>query len=306
MPRKGRITELLVKQIQMQLSSSEINIQSPELFYDSSGKLKGEVDITLRGKLGSAEIAIGIECRDRPKDGKQGRAWIREIDGKKRDLKLYKMIAVSTTGFTSGAINAAKEMQIDILILDPVSGLNLSEFKEKKYHFKVNTNEFSFIAPVDLRMHEELNLGEISFKPEDEIFVNLDDEIISLNEVIRRHVLETDSVNQAGNQSLTITKPYQLLYKGEKYQIKFICVSINFNMVTNDNVFSAIVNACHDGEGNIVAYTGIVKIPFKNDDVFVLVTETVEGEKSNLKLAFYDEQCKEYLFSGKVKLYGIK
>ena len=110
MATKGRFLEILVKFIERTLSSDEVTITSPERFY-SSGKQIGEIDITIRGKFGSSIIFVGIECRDRPSDGPQGIDWIELIAGKKSLLKVDKMVAVSTTGFRTEAVEAAKQFR---------------------------------------------------------------------------------------------------------------------------------------------------------------------------------------------------
>jgi hypothetical protein len=114
MSRKGRLLEILVKHLQGFLGPQGLEIKSPELFYQN-GKQIGEIDVTVRGKLGSSSIFVGIECRDRPKDGPQGIPWLTQINGKQRLFKANKMIAVSTTGFAPEAIKVADELGIDLL-----------------------------------------------------------------------------------------------------------------------------------------------------------------------------------------------
>jgi len=53
MPRKGRFLEILVKHLQEFLGPKGLEIKSPELFYQN-GKQIGEIDVTVRGKLGSS------------------------------------------------------------------------------------------------------------------------------------------------------------------------------------------------------------------------------------------------------------
>src|SRR5262245_29714912 len=113
MPRKGRLLELLVQHLEQFIVPEGVQVTSPEEFYDSTGQKIAEIDVTLRGKFGSAVIFIGIECRDRPAEGQQGAPWIREIHGKKEQLDVDKMLAVSTTGFTDPAVQAAEELGIE-------------------------------------------------------------------------------------------------------------------------------------------------------------------------------------------------
>src|SRR5205809_423690 len=102
MARKGRFLEILVAQLEGLLAPEGIVVTSPEVFRQN-GKIIAEIDVTLRGKFGSSEIFVGLECRARPGDGPQGVPWIRDIKGKKDQCGVDKMIAVSTTGFVPGA-----------------------------------------------------------------------------------------------------------------------------------------------------------------------------------------------------------
>jgi hypothetical protein len=119
MARKGRFLEILVEHLQRFLSDDGIVVKSPEEFY-RDGKKIGEIDITLRGEFGSSRLFVGIECRDRPGGPRQGRDWIRELIGEKRDLQIDQIVAVSTTGFTQQAIALANAERIDLLTFSDV------------------------------------------------------------------------------------------------------------------------------------------------------------------------------------------
>jgi hypothetical protein len=148
MPRQGRFLEILVAHLQEFFGPEGIQVKSPEIFFDKGGNKIGEIDVTLRSDLGTSQTFVGIECRDRPSEPKdrtqphgrsrersrkdsrtrpQGRDWIREIQGKKEDLQVQKMIAVSSTGFTQEAIDLAKQFDIDLLY---VSNVNKPETKD--------------------------------------------------------------------------------------------------------------------------------------------------------------------------------
>jgi hypothetical protein len=117
MPRGGRFVEILVAHLQEFFGPDGIEVRSPEEFRHN-GKKIGEIDVTLRGNYGSSKIFVGIECRDRPSGGPQGLPWINEIKGKQELLKVDKIIAVSTTGFTADAIHAANDFGIDLLTIE--------------------------------------------------------------------------------------------------------------------------------------------------------------------------------------------
>lgn len=114
--KEGKFLEMLVECLQRLLTSDGISVTCNEKFY-SKGRQVGEVDVVLRGKLGSANMVVGIECRDRKNP--QDRTWIRNLIGKREDLAKFGFnhwVAVSSSGFTSTAEELAKEANIEILV----------------------------------------------------------------------------------------------------------------------------------------------------------------------------------------------
>lgn len=118
MPRKGRDFEILVRCIESCLCPEGATVKSPDYLTDVTSGEQTEVDISIRSVIGSAEILVIIECRDRA--GKQDKRWIDEIDSKKRSVNANKAIAVSRDGFTAPAINKAKSFGIDIRVFSEV------------------------------------------------------------------------------------------------------------------------------------------------------------------------------------------
>lgn len=161
MPTRGRYLEILIEHLQRRLSPEGMHIRSPERFYKDAKPI-GEIDVTIRGDLGSAKVFIGIECRDRPSDGPQGLDWIQQILGKKQLLKVDKMVAVSSTGFTPGAAQLAAEHGIDTLVAANVTEtevdhfLHLAEFALCVYRFEPRHVKCKLVAP-DGRLPGDVN-----------------------------------------------------------------------------------------------------------------------------------------------------
>ena len=122
--------ENLVAALEDFLVPPGFKVTKREPFYNDHGKQIGEIDITIRGELGSFEVFYGVECRDRPSEGPQDREWIRGVKAKKDDLIVDKMIAVSTTGFTSTAVEFAKEVGIELRTIEPASKLDMRDWFE--------------------------------------------------------------------------------------------------------------------------------------------------------------------------------
>ena len=112
MEKEWRELELLVKKIEKTLSRETTVIKSPDFLIDRVTGEKREVDISIQDKIGSTNILIVIECRNR--NNSQDVRWIEEIKTKHNDLKASKVIAVSKYGFTKQAIEKAKFYNIEL------------------------------------------------------------------------------------------------------------------------------------------------------------------------------------------------
>lgn len=176
MAREGRFLEIVVSKLEELLAPQGVIVTSPEEFY-KDGKKIGEIDITLRGKFGSSVMFVGVECRDRK--GRQGTQWINEIIGKKQNIGVHKMIAVSSSGFTENAIHVARSNDIDLLVLDDAVNVNLNPwFKTMEFDF--THQMWELIGPIDIATLPIVPLrgdtvfirrnGQIKFIPNNEFF----------------------------------------------------------------------------------------------------------------------------------------
>jgi len=117
--RKGRELEELVATLEKGLSGTGIKITSPDHIEDKTTKeTKREVDISLKGNVGSCEILVIIECRDHKQ--RQDIKWIEQIATKKDDINANKAIAVSSSGFTKAAKDKARAKNIELRTLTEI------------------------------------------------------------------------------------------------------------------------------------------------------------------------------------------
>jgi hypothetical protein len=120
MPRQGRALEQLVARLETILGSTNVLVQSPEYIVGRKTETRREVDVTLRTKIGSSELLVIIECRDRK--AKQDTRWIEEVASKREDVGANKAVAVCPAGFTQGAVRLAEAEQIDLRTVVSVTG----------------------------------------------------------------------------------------------------------------------------------------------------------------------------------------
>ncbi len=145
MSRKGRSFEELIKELE-ELDTMGLQITSPDFIKDNiTGDLR-EVDISIRGKIGSYDILIVIECRDRK--SKQGIEWIEQISEKTKDIGANKVIAVSSSGFTKNAIIKAKSKNIELNTfeeIDPENVIKLFEIQGTHSYYGQNLKQVLLI-----------------------------------------------------------------------------------------------------------------------------------------------------------------
>jgi hypothetical protein len=112
MSRKGRDFEEMIAFLERSLDSAGIEVKSPDYIRGKNSGSMREIDATIRDKIGSAELLVIVECRDR--QGIQDVTWIEQLPKKATDVGASKVIAVSSTGFSPGAKNVAASNNIDL------------------------------------------------------------------------------------------------------------------------------------------------------------------------------------------------
>ena len=109
MSNSGKDLEALVRSIETRLFPDSFTVEERRRLYNDAGTQVAEFDIYISGSLGSSSVHWLIECRDRPSAGPAPRAWIEQLLGRRLayDAEIDKVFAVSTTGFSEGAVELA-------------------------------------------------------------------------------------------------------------------------------------------------------------------------------------------------------
>lgn len=134
-PKTWRLFEQLVAQIEAVLCPKGAIVNSPDKIPDKiTGELR-EVDVSIRFKVGSADILIIIECRERSK--KQDILWIEQLATKQRNVGASKAIAVTSKGISETALKKAKFYDIDIRKLQNIKEDTILEWLNFSYrHYR--------------------------------------------------------------------------------------------------------------------------------------------------------------------------
>lgn len=152
----GRNLEELVAHIEEIVADSGFSVVTNKKLYDEEdGQQLAEFDVIVEGEVGTNIIRVLFECRDRPSHGKEGADWIRSVHGRGDEFGFSKVVAVSGTGFTKGALKAASKLGVELRTVEEANSESIKEwlgFREiglnKRRHDLVNV--LFVISPDDV------------------------------------------------------------------------------------------------------------------------------------------------------------
>jgi hypothetical protein len=124
----GKDLEAFVSTIERSLLPPGFSIENRRREYAPTGTQIAEFDLIIQGRIGSAHLSWLIECRDRPSDGPAPGSWIEQLVGRRARFRFDKVMAVSSTGFASGAVEYARSAGIDVRSLKNLSARDLSDW----------------------------------------------------------------------------------------------------------------------------------------------------------------------------------
>lgn len=128
-PTKSREFELLTSRIEGALAPTGARIKSPDRIRDKITGQFREVDASIRYTVGSVELLITIECRDRARI--QDVTWIEQVATKRTHIGADRTIAVSSTGFTEAAIRAAQAHGISVRLISDITDEDIRSLTDK-------------------------------------------------------------------------------------------------------------------------------------------------------------------------------
>ncbi len=125
MSTDGKQLEALVAFVEQILLPKGFIVKVNKCVYNDDKVQIAEFDVEIRGVVGSTNFAWLIECRDRPGSGPAPGSWIEQLFGRRTRFGFNKVTAVSTTGFSQGAVEFATNAGIE---LREVKALSPAEF----------------------------------------------------------------------------------------------------------------------------------------------------------------------------------
>jgi hypothetical protein len=142
--RKGRDLEKVVSLLEGELRQSGIQIKSPDFLPDKDTGTLREVDISLRGLIGSSDILAIIECRDHNKHP-QDVTWIEQVISKRSSVNADKVLAVSSSKFSGPARIKAEKNNIELRTLDEINPEDVKDWFVKCQYIIIHRLHPDFI-----------------------------------------------------------------------------------------------------------------------------------------------------------------
>ena len=115
--------EELVARIEAAAAPKGAVVRSPDRIRDLQTGRAREVDASIRYKIGTVDILITIECRQRSRRADD--TWIEQLATKRSKIGAAKTIAVSSKGFSESAVKTAEQYGIELRTLSEVSAQDL-------------------------------------------------------------------------------------------------------------------------------------------------------------------------------------
>jgi len=128
MANTGKQLERLVQEIEEKLLPEGFSVSANERVFNDSGVQIAEFDIEITGYLGSTFVKWLIECRDRPSEGSAPGSWIEQLVGRRNRFNFSKVTAVSTTGFSEGAMEYAEQDGIDLRSVNSLTPESITDW----------------------------------------------------------------------------------------------------------------------------------------------------------------------------------
>ena len=229
MPRKGRGTELILKELESLTLNGQAKIKSPDYIMDIVTGKRREVDISIRHDFGTHKFLTIIECRDRK--GNEDVTWIEQLVTKTKNLQANKIVAVSTNGFTDGAKKLGEHENV---VLRTIRNFKTDEIKEWMELFNIGIVNRRFrLININIEAIDEKNkpptLGKVKTSFNEKRIRNEFGEEYSFNEIIQMYCYQNPDIFNG----LTKENPVKLE--------KFVMAPSNKILIERDNKIYRII-----------------------------------------------------------------
>jgi len=298
-----RSFEKLVSRIEQALAGECVTVKSPDHIPCITTGTFREVDVSIRTRVGSVEILVTVECRDRV--AVQDVMWIEQLAAKKKNIGAAKTIAVAASGFSAEATRIARENAIDLRILDEITDEDIKSWMPilgMVHVFKdcglTGSPEIQFFAEQGDEPQEAGSAAGSGPSEAQHIFRGPNDEPLSLNDIWLRaddqmkifDKVPKDDKDHFVKVTLTPSDNLQLCTQKGNRRVKSVTMPLRLRWKHEAIPLS---------DAKIVRYKAADDADPLPEQVLVEF-ETKQASSQNLRMGFLLQQC-----SGDVLIRGI-
>jgi Restriction endonuclease len=255
----GRDLETLVRGIEEYLSPKDWKITSRKKAYSDNGAQIAEFDIVIEGKIGSASVNWLIECRDRPSAGRAPANWIEQLSGRQKTYGFDRVFAVSTTGFSDGALEVAKKLSVNLR--------SVKTFSELVEDFSIKTVicRLTRVTRVQLLCGKKMSGEDVQYILGHGVGIKRTREAgyLTFREFIMRHLREIPvGAMSPGHQAMTVRfgEQVDLAFRGiYNESIRDAYVDIEFEATFYKP--EVITARMYSEDGRVLMHDGQFKMP---------------------------------------------
>jgi hypothetical protein len=201
---------MLTARIELALSGAPVAVKSPDRLPDRMAGGLREVDVSLRSVVGSVEVIVIVECRDRNRTSDV--TWIEQVRTKRDAVGASKAVAVASGTFSKKAVNAANAYGIELRTLTQLNRADIRRWSGAVQVFQHRLAYSDIKITVTVAGSEPLDSASAPF---DELvrthafearFIRYPDELalLSLLDVVRRMQSSHGAVTAKGPVKITL------------------------------------------------------------------------------------------------------
>lgn len=253
MPNDGRELERLVAELEALLLDTGFTVIPNNRVMDPEGNQIAEFDVTIEGRVGSTRFKWLIECRDRPSEGPAPSSWIQQLFGRRQLFDFDKVVAVSTTGFSPAAIEAAKKLKITLRTVASVEEISQQfgriDFRLKQISLRLRGDAAFGFSPQTIA--EAVQLSGVIMDPESRY--KGENNFLGLRDFIHRDYLNNKNikdpeVNECRELVFQHNTAMELRVGGQVIPVNEISVPVTVEYTFRPTTAVAIKSYAESGE----------------------------------------------------------
>jgi hypothetical protein len=193
MPKRSNDFQRLIYLVRLNLASGA-QVTESKLMRDRLTKRLREVDVVIKGRVGSQPVVVSIECRDHKRVADV--AWIDAMKAKHDRLDTHALLLASSKGFTKEARNVAQKYGIELFTLETQETSDIAGMLGPSGSLWHKT--FSLSADrVSIRVAEvgALSVETVSVSPDNLLYLENGNELCHVRALVDR-LLKTEHMRE--------------------------------------------------------------------------------------------------------------